>query len=260
MVATGLQLGSVVFEDDNSTAIICLADSSPHDLAPIATVLWGLDHAFGILQHMGGCCDSFTFLANRGCQVELERINMGLLPGLAPLFSQMGLEEQSMDSLPPDLLAQFFSLAFLSYSQGHCGPIRPFFLDTFPGRILLIGNNKWCEDFEGPLFTFQFLDRAPSLSKDRPKLDLRASPEDLLDTWGPGDFIAPKGDAENIYAISIGGGLILPTSKPTEASEALLHWSRASTLDTRSGTTFPCRKKLIIGANVSTNTSCDAEP
>jgi hypothetical protein len=42
------------------------------------------------------------------------------------------------------------------------------------------------------------------------KLDLKANAIDLLDTWGPGQCIASKENTDLLFAISIGGGSIVP--------------------------------------------------
>lgn len=302
------RFGSVVFEDDNATAIASLATSEAGEV--LQGVLQNLEHAAGVLQQAGGCCDSFTFLVMHGPLVELQRLNLRLIrdlcqylgtpeslrltpetlqlpPQLFPWVQSPA--ESATDEHNPDrpasnaLTTQFLSLAFLSYSQAHCGHIRPFFLDTPLQHILLIGDNQWRADFQGPcivgsltelscfgdmlqqpVFVFKFFDhfdRATVFSETRSRLDLVASPEDLLDTWGPGELIASKDDSENVYAISIGGGLITSTSAANqETNSPALHWSRTSRLDTLPMTMFRCSEKVKIGARVSTNDKCEAEP
>ncbi|KAI3316759.1 hypothetical protein HD806DRAFT_527633 [Xylariaceae sp. AK1471] len=218
--------GSLFFEDDGSTAI-----SSLHKIGATMRALGDLERAAGLLQQMGGCCDSFSCLWLEGSCVELIRVGLEVLSN----------ETTQLQTLA----AQFLSLAFLSYSQAHCGPIRPFFLDTPLTRILLVGDQEWTADFHGPCIVETRLD-----------LDLLASPEDVLDTWGPGGFTIPKDDPENIYAISIGGGLVtLTTTDPST-----LHWRLAMRLDPLPVVTFHRRKKVRIGANVSSNDKCQAEP
>ncbi|KAK3365018.1 hypothetical protein B0T24DRAFT_598336 [Lasiosphaeria ovina] len=268
----GLRFGTVNFEQDNSTAIVSLADPES-----ASDVLKEVEKAAAVLQQVGGASPRESRASAKSAKSatpspEIRRLLEFLCPEMLLADWQQG--ERFLDSL----VAQFVSLAFLSYSQGHCGPLRPFFPDTLPERILLIGDNRWSANFKGPcilgslvdlscfgdmlqqpVFTFQYLDQATALSlpNERPRLDLKASPEDLLDTWGPGEFITPTHDMDNLYAISLGGGLIMPTSK---AKDAVLHWSRASKLDTLSASTFPRREKLIVGARVSANHKCEAGP
>jgi hypothetical protein len=272
-----LQFGSVLFENARSTAIVALLDREPDQVVP--NILQHLEKAIGTLQQVGGCCDSFTFLARQESLVELGRIDPNQTPTLEPLLSHKypekaleGLDTQFLSSLA----AQFFSLAFALYAQGHCEPFRPFFLDTPLQRILLIGNQIWGPSFNGPcilvspvelscfgemiqrqVFAFQYFDsfeRSKVFSDYNTKFDLKAFPEDLLDTWGPGDIITPKDDSQKLHAIYIGGGLITPT---TESQKPLvLHWKRVSGENTTFSSTFPRSEKLIVGARVSINQGC----
>ncbi|KAI6774835.1 hypothetical protein HG530_001593 [Fusarium avenaceum] len=277
-----LQFGSGVFRDANSTAIISLTNNESVQVVP--NVLQNLEKAIGTLQQVGGCCDSFTFLARRESLVELERIDPGSSSGLEPLISHTNPEASFKDLDPqllPSLTAQFFSLAFALYSQGHCEPFRPFFLDTPLKRILLIGNQIWGPSFNGPcilaspvelscfgemvqrqVFAFQYFEafeRSKVFSDLDIQLDLKACPEDLLDTWGPGDFIVPHDNSERLHVISIGGGLI--TSQSTENPQSpALHWSRASECNMEISSTFSRNEKNIIGSRVSINQACRVTP
>ncbi|KAM0083583.1 hypothetical protein ACKRZS_004168 [Fusarium odoratissimum] len=274
-----LQFGSVVFEDAHSTAIVSLINSQSVQAVP--DVLQHLEKAIGTLQQVGGCCDSFTFLAREEFMVELERIDPSGSSTLESLASRTN-SQASLKGLHPQLLdsltAQFVSLAFALYAQGHCEPFSPFFLDTPLKRVLLIGNQIWGPSFTGPcilaspieltcfgemverrVFTFQYFevfDRLKVFSDSDKKFDLKAYPEDLLDTWGPGDFIMPKHDSENLHAISIGGGLIVPISTENHQLPAL-HWSPASECDTDFSSTFPRNERMVIGSRVSMTAVCE---
>ncbi|KAL9574037.1 hypothetical protein ACKAV7_001813 [Fusarium commune] len=146
-----LQFGSVVFENANSTAIVSLLSGRPFQV--VLDVLQHLEKAIGTLQQVGGCCDSFTFLARQESLVELGRIDPMSTSILEALPSRTN-SETSLEDLDQRLLssltAQFFSLAFALYAQGHCEPFSPFFLDTSLKRILLIGNQIWGPSFTGP--------------------------------------------------------------------------------------------------------------
>jgi hypothetical protein len=63
----------------------------------------------------------------------LEVVDMGNFP--APEHSTL---EETLHIVA--LAAQFASLSFLSYSQGHIVPIHPFYLDTAPDRMHLLGS------------------------------------------------------------------------------------------------------------------------
>ncbi|PNP85128.1 hypothetical protein FNYG_01653 [Fusarium nygamai] len=277
-----LQFGSVVFEDSDSTAIVSSANSQSVQVAP--DVLRHLQKAIGTLQQVGGCCDSFTFLARQESVVELTRVKHEsgsilelLMSRTSPEASLEGLNPQLVDSLT----AQFLSLAFSLYTQGHCEPFRPFFLDKPLKRILLIGNKIWGRSSIGPcilaspvelscfgdmvqrrVFAFQYFEsfeRSKVFPDSYIRFDLVAYPEDLLDTWGPGDFITPNNGSESLHAISIGGGFIMPTSTEKHQSPAL-HWSRASEVNKLLSSTFPRHEKMLIGSKVLINQACIVTP
>ncbi|KAF5659793.1 ankyrin 3 [Fusarium circinatum] len=279
-----LQFGSVVFENANSTAIVSLMTSQSAQAVPY--VLQHLHKAIGVLQEVGGCCDSFSFLARQESFVELNRIYPDFASEPGPLVSLTN-SETSIEGLNPQLrdslMAQFRSLAFALYAQGHCEPFRPFFLDTPLKSIILIGNQIWGPSFIGPcilatpvdlscfgemiqrrVFAFQYFDsfeRSRVFSDCDKKFDLKVCPEDLLDTWGPGDFIIPKDDTQNIHAISIGGGLITSDSTESESDQSpVLHWSPVSEINTKITSTFPRHEKMIIGSRVSINQACRTSP
>ncbi|KAF5639680.1 ankyrin 3 [Fusarium sp. NRRL 52700] len=280
-----LQFGSVVFENANTTAIISLGNRDSQQT--VSYIFQHLKKAIGTLQQVGGCCDSFTFLAIQETLVELGRIdtNDGA-SALEPLISLTN-PEANLVGLGQDLLssltAQFYSLAFALYAQGHCEPFSPFFLDTSLKRILLIGNQIWSPYFTGPcivasivelscfgemiqrrVFAFQYFqtfERSKVFSDYGIQFDLKACPEDLLDTWGPGDFIIPKHDSENLHAISIGGGLITCATTQTENHRLpTLHWSPASKCNTTVNSTFPRHEKMVIGSRVFINQACKVTP
>ncbi|KAI1043800.1 hypothetical protein LB505_014260 [Fusarium chuoi] len=279
-----LQFGSVSFENSKSTAIVSLMNR--HDAQVVPNVSQSLHKAIGALQQVGGCCDSFTFLTRQESFVGLDRVDPGDKSRRSPLISLTN-SESSLDTLNPQLLdsltAQFLSLAFALYAQGHCEPFEPFFLDTSLKRILLIGNQTWGPSFSGPcilaspvelscfgemiqrrVFAFQYFEafeRSKVFSDSDKKFDLKAHPEDLLDTWGPGNFIIQKDDPESLHAISIGGGLITSALAETESNQLPnLHWSPASECNVTFSSTFPRNEKLIIGSRVSINQACRVTP
>ncbi|KAI0115606.1 hypothetical protein GGR51DRAFT_503546 [Nemania sp. FL0031] len=278
---TELLFGSLSFEDDNSTAISAL-----HDDGVIEQVLADVERAAGTLQQLQGCCDSFSFLWQQTSCAELVSIDLETLRCLYDITRE-NPTLRSLEKFIPNffdetlqsraLAAQFFSLAFLSYSQAHCGSLRPFFLDTPLNCVILTGTQRWTSDFEGPcivgslvelscfgtmlhqpVFAFQYFDQYDReiVLERRLDLDLLASPEDVLDAWGPGGFMAPKGDNENLYAISVGGGLITPVS----TDPGSFHWSPTARLDPQPTVTFHRKTKIRIGAKVSSNDNCRANP
>ncbi|KAI9148048.1 hypothetical protein HJFPF1_11869 [Paramyrothecium foliicola] len=119
------------------------------------------------------------------------------------------------------LALQFLCVGFLSYIQAHVGMIQPFFLDTPIREIMLLGSedpsvckatitarlveltclSAMCHDtvlaFIGP----EVLDHDSSTLK----YDVRARPEDILDTWGPGELVYLSKNRKLPLAIKIGG-------------------------------------------------------
>lgn len=212
---------------------------------------------------------------------ELQKLVAELLQCFGP----------DLDSWEPEFAAsiatQFLSLALLSYAQAHTGPIRPFFLDTPLQRVVLAGESSaWrvqsntqagpcilgslvelsCfgEMLQQPVFAFAYFDSCTEALRCPPelrKLDLVVRPVDLLDTWGPGEFLAPADDPENLYAISMGGGMITAAGDKCDNGRPLLHWSREPRLSKVPTTTFGRGEKVTIGATkVSSNPGCVADP
>ena len=109
------------------------------------------------------------------------------------------------------LAAQFLCLGFLSYLQAHIGAIQPFFLDAPLRTVYLQGSQGHeCQQdgiiaelteltcmgnmIGSPVLAFSITRpsaKSPSL-ENQEKFDLMATAEDLLDTWGPGNFVIQK--------------------------------------------------------------------
>ncbi|KAK6538266.1 hypothetical protein TWF694_011145 [Orbilia ellipsospora] len=188
---------------------------------------------------------------------------------------------------------QFLALALLSYNQGHVGLIKPFFLDTPQHTILLTGTNNpslvltlqqqaSIQDDNNPEFpclimepvnltcmgdaigdtilAVRYYNRQPAavLEPSRGvgyiKFDLCASPDDILDTWGPGNFIS-QGDKLSrwICAIKIFGGYIY---RSNDGNPPLFHWSASIGLADIPPTSFHPGTRIRIGAPVEVNSTC----
>jgi hypothetical protein len=99
------------------------------------------------------------------------------------------------------LTVQFLCLGFLSYSQAHCRAVQPFFLDTPQEKVLLQGCKKQLDCFpqistqlvelacigdmvQDSMLVFSLLvePKIEDFYSSRLKLDLFATPEDLIDT------------------------------------------------------------------------------
>jgi hypothetical protein len=164
------------------------------------------------------------------------------------------------------LATQSLCLGLLSYSNAHAGPIQPFFLSHALKRVKLLGiemhlPNKQCLSAElveltcfgqmiGNAIVAFACTKKPIHSR---KYDLLASPEDLIDTWGPGRFVIDRSSTEvkRLCAIEIGGGIIRPTAE----NATLFHWDRAFLNYENLRTRFDFRTKIIIAAT-KLNGSC----
>lgn len=175
------------------------------------------------------------------------------------------------------LATQFLALGFLSYAQAHCGSIQPFFLDTPLQTIRLLGSSNsrprasrtltsylveltCMGDMLGqPVVAFGWLPgSAPDAKQAMPlarRKDIRASPVDILDTWGPGYMVASANDPNVLYSFSVGGGTI--TSTGTSVTPQL-HWSREVVEATRTTSTFRRNEKAIVGATIIENFECQS--
>ena len=202
------------------------------------------------------------------------------------------------------LAAQFLALALLSYAQAHCGPIMPFFLDTPLSAVILKGSgqvprpntpNTSIAEIEvseievpeievcgslvlltcmgemtgKPVFAFQyakFYQERLKTDQSLPKMNLVASIEDVLDTWGPGAFVpeSPDNPEGLLVSVSVGDGTIT-SAEPRTAGDRprrQLHWSRGGLKlpGTKLKPFLRHRKYIIAGTTIIENTQCAANP
>jgi hypothetical protein len=164
------------------------------------------------------------------------------------------------------LATQSLCVGLLSYSNAHVGSLQPFFLShalntvNFMGirdpsaiegvvsaqlmKLTCVGNMV-----KEPVLLFSIFKNLPRNEASH----LLVSPEDLIDTWGPGRFIIDPGSNgdQKIYAIEIGGGNI----RKLEDDLDIFHWEKGSLKYASLTRTFDCRKKILIGAT-QYNSSC----
>ena len=164
------------------------------------------------------------------------------------------------------LATQSLCLALLSYSNAHTGPIQPFFLSRALKRVQLLGietrvpeKQRLFADLVELTCFGQMIGNAvvaftctetPAHTR---KYDLLASPEDLVDTWGPGRFIKGLSSTkvERLYAIEIGGGVIRPTAEDATR----FHWEKGILDYEDLSTQFDSHTKILIAAT-KLNGSC----
>ena len=168
------------------------------------------------------------------------------------------------------LAAQFLCSAFLSYVQAHVGPIDPFFLDKPLQKMVLLGSQRVPRDYaiyaglveltclaemtQQPVFAFS--SRATSqeagLESGTSRYDVLTSPEDCLDTWGPGYFVHNKARPSNIHAIAIGGGFVSRVGR----EYTRFHWAKGQLSESASWATFKMHTPMEIGTGVNVNGNC----
>ena len=208
---------------------------------------------------------------------DIEGINSYALAVLGPFGPQEDLAALGDGLHNIALAAQFASLAFLSYNQAHVGPIQPFFLDKPQRRVLLLGVSR--TQSEAPVIVADLADITciASMIKDRliafnihgavqskpalqniVKYDLTATPEDLLDTWGPGNFIVPTNQMHGFpSAIRLCNGIVHCISE----SDLLFHWTSDSEFHAKGITLAPVKlgptTRVRIGALVTVNQNCE---
>lgn len=171
------------------------------------------------------------------------------------------------------LAVQFLCLGFFSYSQAHCGTMQPFFLDTPQKKVVLQGSKEdpgdaWqietqlvdltCigEMVQNSVIVFSTSNEQNSrrMLPENFKLDFLGFPEDMIDTWGPGEFIgkASKASDNLLFAIGLGGGIITVAN----SEDQKFHWSRNAIRDTDTLRHFEPDTKLLVGATVTFNDTC----
>ena len=168
------------------------------------------------------------------------------------------------------LAAQFLCSAFLSYVQAHVGSINPFFLDKPQRKMVLLGTQCLLGDYaiyaglveltclaemtQQPVFAFSLgtASQEAPLESETSRYDVLTSPEDCLDTWGPGYFVYSKVHPNNIHAIAIGGGFV----SLVDRENSRFHWAKGQLSESASCATFEMHTLMRIGTGVNVNEKC----
>ncbi|KAH1809920.1 hypothetical protein KXX35_007109, partial [Aspergillus fumigatus] len=171
------------------------------------------------------------------------------------------------------LAVQFLCLSFLSFTKAHIGAIHPFFLDAPLRQVTLQGLGKQ-EHFpyivaelvdltclggmtRGPVLMFhagKYLAQVqdPEMATSRQNVgqcDILGRAEDVLDTWGPGNFVFRRDMRGPPVAIKLGDGFIFANKS------GKCHWARGMD-DVTDLDYINLKEPLLIGAFVTTNTNC----
>jgi hypothetical protein len=176
------------------------------------------------------------------------------------------------------LALQILCVGFISYIQAHVGPIQPFFIDRPLERIVL----KGCQDrgefdgghivaelvdltclgqmCQGPVLVFRKSlpgdDEASDSRYSNTKYDIRATPCDILDTWGPGELLFRSEKSNSPSAIKLGGGFISPPS--SNAVDSKYHWDWCLRLP-QNPVPMALTELITIGGLVNVNSACKNE-
>ncbi|KAL1393841.1 hypothetical protein HDK64DRAFT_12242 [Phyllosticta capitalensis] len=194
---------------------------------------------------------------------------LGLHPK-SPSSNLSGVEALHWELSIACLATQVLATGLLSYVQGHVSPLEPSFLDTNIQQVSLLGAQPLgspsqvtlrpvrltCMDemLQKPVLVFQSqrtdFDTAPALN-------LLATPENILDTWGPGCYItAPSkiggGPTQDIRGVRVAGGTI---SESADRSD-LFHFYPATNIRLVSSRTIHQDERIFIGASI--NSGCDS--
>jgi hypothetical protein len=171
------------------------------------------------------------------------------------------------------LAVQVLCLGFVSYCQAHTGALRLFFMEYQLTEIRLFGAGdissaspsivaRLCElTCFGSMLGDAVLvfDSVPAQKGDfirdeAVKFNLLASPEDIVDTWGPGGFVMAM-DAigeSKIISILIGGGCIsLDTEQPNT-----YHWGPELQLAFDQAPTMRRKDKIVVATSIAVNPEC----
>jgi hypothetical protein len=169
------------------------------------------------------------------------------------------------------LAVQVLCLGLTLYSQGHAGEFHPMFLKDPLNEVTLAGSliNQDCivadlrelacmgSMIGDKVFVFRASHSNTQIQLDAStKLYLSAICEEIVDTWGPGYFIA-DGDAafgERLYGLRIGGGIIKP-HHVLDTGERQFHWSPDVLTFEPGMENFDYREQILIGA-LTVNNAC----
>jgi phage tail protein X len=208
--------------------------------------------------------------SDESCSSELLLAAKAVLQLVSPEIADLG-SQQDLDCLHLcALAAQYLCLGFVSYMQAHTGPIQPFFLDLALRRIRLLGlkGDSDCPHISAELEDLSCMGNmtdAPVLvfrtdcgSPDRKglqqgnvsrKYDVLAYLEDVLDTWGPGNFIYRKDAGQSPVAVRIRDGFLFA------CDNGKYHWSKSINSLEQLGL-IDLQQQLEIGNLLLVNDQC----
>jgi ankyrin repeat protein len=287
-------------------ATICYRydDINPsQELARVGRAVARLSTAIAMTQKAKGCCNTFTILCNNSgrscielCTISvrdiihfyntlqaasiadaqsLQRCKLAAMTALSflhPSEEILASVENVSDLVETclhisALAAQTLCSSFALYSQAHCSPFTPFFLQEDLEEVNLLGvlrnpsegiyvraetKRLTCLDamLNAPVVVYSMSTDA-AITKNR--LDVLARASDLVDTWGPGAIQGKTENrqAETITSIDLRGGKIHATG-PNR-----LHWTPFEDLHNAWCVSYwDASDKVVVGALIQHNLSC----
>lgn len=159
------------------------------------------------------------------------------------ILNSFSIRQYLFDTIPYQLgfwnkyamAVQIISLGVLCYSQGHTGKLHPSCLVDPVEEVHLLGTEDETSQhivvklvhltclgnmLDNPVLAFSVSNNDDIRLDKSVKYDLWASPEDLVDVWGPARFVTSEADPRSILAIEIGGGTVMLNSEESSKS----HW------------------------------------
>ncbi|KAL1600697.1 hypothetical protein SLS60_007085 [Paraconiothyrium brasiliense] len=182
----------------------------------------------------------------------------------------MGMQSMSEILHICSLATQLVCLGFVSYAQAHAGAIQPFFLDTPLTKVRLLGSAaptngvEWIEAslhnltcfgdmVQSQVVAFRAVvqGRPDPTPRQEQRYNLSTNSHDLLDTWGPGQFLVSRIDGSP-FAIKIGNGYVYRAG----SGRNKYHWSRNLPPKLPYQLVLKPLEQMDIGTPVFVNKSC----
>lgn len=160
------------------------------------------------------------------------------------------------------LAVRVLSLGFQSYNRAHVGAFRPFFLDRTVHTVHLHGpydhansapqasaflQQLTCLDdmVQQPIVVFGSFPARRERTPYKERYDLLSTPEEFVDTWGPGQYVFADTESASrtLSAIMVGGGSVKLVLEDTQT----LHWSKDRDFRHEFSTPYEADSKFRIG-------------
>ncbi|RDW67007.1 hypothetical protein BP5796_09756 [Coleophoma crateriformis] len=255
----------------NCYTILCFPFHDNGQTTAVELCRIDLSIAVELFQALDSLAASHTEAAVRRCKAAANTV-LNIVCG-------EGFEDDCRDSDDNilhmcSLAVQILTVGFLSYCQAHTGSMELFFLDNPLETIRLYGAKHPSASNQHVVLELQQLSCVGDMLQNNAvltfklvsannmsrvifrdeRVDLLTSPEDFIDTWGPGQYIvsSPPDKEPEILSMYIGGGII----EAVDNTGRSLHWSEGFHAPITTSIPLSPREKVIIGASVRENPHC----